>query len=91
MLVRRAVAQGLSARSSPPAFSGDARRALLWLMGDPDPVVRQTACRTVVDERDHDPVFADAMAAALDDADRLVRRAAVYGLASTAPNYRAIT
>ncbi|GGQ22147.1 hypothetical protein GCM10010215_53410 [Streptomyces virginiae] len=61
-LVRRAVAQGLNARSSPPAFSDDARRALLRLMADPDPVVRKTACRTVAEERDHDPVFADATA-----------------------------
>ncbi|WP_406840915.1 hypothetical protein ACICHK_40200 [Streptomyces sp. AHU1] len=79
--VRRAVAQGFSDRSSPPAFSGDARTALLALMADPDAVVRKTACRTVAEARDHNPVFADAMAALLDDADRLVQLAAVYGLA----------
>ncbi|MFD5752458.1 hypothetical protein ACFWH2_35210, partial [Streptomyces sp. NPDC127033] len=79
--VRRAVAQGLSALSSPPAFSGDARTALLGLMADPDAVVRKTACRVVAEGRDHDPAFADAMAAVLDDTDRLVQLAAVYGLA----------
>jgi hypothetical protein len=79
--VRRAVAQGLSALPSPPAFSGDARTALLELMADPDAVVRETACRVVAEGRDHDPVFADAMAAVLDDTDRPVRLAAVYGLA----------
>ncbi|WP_176735484.1 HEAT repeat domain-containing protein, partial [Actinacidiphila rubida] len=51
--VRRAVAQGLKALSSPPAFSGDARTALLRLMTDPDPVVRKTACRVVAEGRDH--------------------------------------
>ncbi|MFI8327346.1 hypothetical protein [Streptomyces sp. NPDC085529] len=80
--VRRAVAQGLSGwSSSPPAFSGDARTALLRLMADPDAVVRKTACCTVAVGQDHDPVFADTMAAALDDTDRLVQLAAVYGLA----------
>ncbi|MFJ4900837.1 HEAT repeat domain-containing protein [Streptomyces sp. NPDC088727] len=79
--VRRAVAQGLSALSSPPAFSGDARTALLGLMADPDAVVRKIACRVVAEGRYHDPVFADAMAAVLDDTDRLVQLAAIYGLA----------
>ncbi|MFF1777892.1 HEAT repeat domain-containing protein [Streptomyces virginiae] len=79
--VRRAVAQGLSALSSPPAFSGDARTALLRLMADPDAEVRKTACRVVAEGREHDPVFADAMAAVLDDSDRLVQLSAVYGLA----------
>lgn len=79
--VRRAVAQGLHVSSSPPALSGDARTALLGLMADPDAVVRKTACRVVAEGRDHDPVFADAMAAVLDDTDRLVQLAAVYGLA----------
>ncbi|MGW7064622.1 ankyrin repeat domain-containing protein [Streptomyces sp. NPDC054904] len=79
--VRRAVAQGFSEWSSPPAFSGDAGTALLQLMTDPDAVVRKTACCMVAEGRDNDPVFADAMAAALDDSDRLVRLAAVYGLA----------
>lgn len=79
--VRRAVAEGLGAFSSTPAFSGDARTALLRLMTDPDSVVRKTACRVVAEGRDHDPVFADATAAVLDDTNRLVRLAAVYGLA----------
>ncbi|MFE9467504.1 HEAT repeat domain-containing protein [Streptomyces virginiae] len=79
--VRRAVARGLSAWLSPPAFSGDARRALPQLIADPDAVVRKSACRTVAEQRDHDPVLADAMAAVLDDSDRLVQLAAVYGLA----------
>ncbi|MFJ6486700.1 MULTISPECIES: HEAT repeat domain-containing protein [unclassified Streptomyces] len=79
--VRRAVAQGFSEWSSPPAFSGDARTALLRLMTDPDAVVRKTACCVVAEGRDHDPNFADAMAAVLDDTNRLVRLAAVYGLA----------
>ncbi|MGA5065583.1 ankyrin repeat domain-containing protein [Streptomyces exfoliatus] len=81
--VRRAVAQGFISdwRSSPPAFSGDARTALLRLMTDPDPVVRKTACHTVAAGRDNDPAFAEAMVAALDDTDRLVQLAAVYGLA----------
>ncbi|MER6445503.1 ankyrin repeat domain-containing protein [Streptomyces venezuelae] len=79
--VRRVVAQGLSALSSPPAFSGDARTVLLRLMADPDAEVRKTACRVVAEGREHDPVFADAMAAVLDDADRLVQLSAVYGLA----------
>ncbi|MFE5693781.1 HEAT repeat domain-containing protein [Streptomyces erythrochromogenes] len=79
--VRRAVAQGFSAWSSPPAFSGEARTALLRLMTDPDPVVRKTACHMVAGGRDRDPVLADAMASALDDADRPVQLAAVYGLA----------
>ncbi|WP_405420251.1 HEAT repeat domain-containing protein [Streptomyces erythrochromogenes] len=79
--VRRAVAQGFSTRSSPPAYSGDARTALLRLMTDPDPVVRKTACHMVAVGRDRDPVLTDAMASALDDADRPVQLAAVYGLA----------
>ncbi|MEU5919963.1 hypothetical protein [Streptomyces sp. NPDC047141] len=80
--VRRAVAQGLSSwSSSPPAFSGDARTALLRLMTDPDALVRKTACCTVAVGRHHDAVFADVMAAALDDTDRLVQLAAVHGLA----------
>ncbi|MEU3430496.1 HEAT repeat domain-containing protein [Streptomyces gardneri] len=78
---RRAVAQGLRTLSSPPAFSGKARTALLGLMTDPDAVVRKTACCMVAEDRDHDPVFADAMAAVLDDTDRLVQLAAVHGLA----------
>ncbi|WP_164341054.1 HEAT repeat domain-containing protein [Streptomyces anulatus] len=79
--VRRAVAQGLRTSSSPPAFSGDARTALLGLMADPDAVVRKTACNRVAGGRANDPALADAMAAALDDTDRLVQLAAVYGLA----------
>ncbi|MFE4591437.1 HEAT repeat domain-containing protein [Streptomyces laurentii] len=79
--VRRAVAQGFSAWSSPPAFSGDARTALLRLMADPDAVVRKTACYAVAVGQHHDPVYTDAMAAALNDTDRLVQLAAVYGLA----------
>ncbi|MFD8862180.1 HEAT repeat domain-containing protein [Streptomyces vinaceus] len=79
--VRRAVAQGFSEWSSPPAFSGDARTALLRLMTDPDPVVRKAACHKVGGGRDNDPLFTDAMAAVLDDEDRLVQLAAVYGLA----------
>ncbi|WP_329404022.1 hypothetical protein OG523_06180 [Streptomyces virginiae] len=79
--VRRAVAQGFSEWSSPPALSGDARKALLRLIADPDAVVRKAACCTVAGARDNDPVLADAMAAVLGDADRLVQLAAVYGLA----------
>ncbi|MFC9588898.1 hypothetical protein ACFTUC_03725 [Streptomyces sp. NPDC056944] len=80
--IRRQVAHGLSSwSSSPPAFSGDARTALLRLMTDPDPGVRKTACYTVAVGQDHDPVFIEAMVAALDDTDRLVQLAAVYGLA----------
>lgn len=79
--VRRAVAQGFHGESSPPAFSRAARAALLRLMTDPDTVVRETACITVAVGGDHDPVFADAMAALLDDSDRSVQLAAVYGLA----------
>lgn len=79
--VRCAVAQGFSAWSSPPAFSGNARTALLRLMTDPDTLVRKTACHTVAVGRDKEPVLADAMTALLDDADRLVQLAAVYGLA----------
>ncbi|WP_158939440.1 HEAT repeat domain-containing protein [Streptomyces sp. NRRL S-87] len=80
--VRRAVAHGLTGgSSSPPAFSNDARAALLRLMADPDALVRKTACCTVAEGREHDPDLADAMAAVLDDPDRLVRLAAVYGLA----------
>lgn len=79
--VRCAVAQGFSEWSSPPAFSGDARRALLRLISDPDAVVRKTACRRIAEGRDNDPVLADAMAAVLGDVDRLVQLAAVYGLA----------
>ncbi|MFJ7629257.1 HEAT repeat domain-containing protein [Streptomyces sp. NPDC097595] len=79
--VRRAVAEGLHALSSPPTFSGDARTALLGLMADPDAVVRKSACGVVAESPDRDHVFADAMAAVLDDTDRLVQLAAVYGLA----------
>ncbi|MEU8437741.1 HEAT repeat domain-containing protein [Streptomyces sp. NPDC029216] len=79
--VRRAVAQGFGEWSSPPALSGDARKALLRLIADPDAVVRKTACCTVAEARDNDPVLPDAMAAVLGDADRLVQLAAVYGLA----------
>ncbi|MFE5770603.1 hypothetical protein ACFQ7O_19815 [Streptomyces sp. NPDC056485] len=50
-------------------------------MADPDAVVRKAACHTVAGGRDHDPVFAEAMAALLDDTDRMVRLSAVYGLA----------
>ncbi|MEV6582741.1 HEAT repeat domain-containing protein [Streptomyces sp. NPDC051582] len=79
--VRRAVVGGFSDLGSPPAFSGDARAALLRLMADPDARVRKAACHNVAGGRDHDPVFAEAMAALLDDPDRLVRLSAVYGLA----------
>ncbi|MFJ6463093.1 hypothetical protein ACIQM0_18970 [Streptomyces sp. NPDC091387] len=79
--VRCAVAQGFSEWSSPPAFSADARRALLQLITDPDAVVRKTACHRIAECRDNDPVLADAMAAVLGDADRLIQLAAVYGLA----------
>lgn len=79
--VRRAVAQGLGVLSCLPAFSCAARTVLPGLMADPDAVVRETACRVVAEGRDHDPVFADALAAALDDTDRPVQLAAVYGLA----------
>ncbi|MFI5548024.1 HEAT repeat domain-containing protein [Streptomyces sp. NPDC051815] len=81
--VRLAVASGCTGdpRSSPPAFSDDARTALLTLMTDPDPVVRKTACLTVAEYRDSHPALAEALAAALYDTDRPVRLAAVYGLA----------
>ncbi|MEU2075497.1 HEAT repeat domain-containing protein [Streptomyces sp. NPDC013489] len=79
--VRREVARGISTLASPPAFSGDARAALLRLMTDPDPVVRKAACYGVAGGRDNDPALADALAAALGDTDRLVQLAAVYGLA----------
>ncbi|UFR00302.1 ankyrin repeat domain-containing protein [Streptomyces sp. Go40/10] len=79
--VRRAVAQGLSAWSSPPVFSGAARAALRELMTDKEAVVREDACLTVAVGRDRDPALADALAALLDDADRRVRAVAVYGLA----------
>ncbi|MEV4943252.1 hypothetical protein [Streptomyces zaomyceticus] len=79
--VRRAVAQGLTSWSEPPGFPGDVREALLVLMTDVDAVVRRSACLTVAGGRDRDVVFADAMAALLDDADRRVRLVAVYGLA----------
>ncbi len=55
--------------SSPPAFSGDARAALLRLMTDPDPVVRKTACHTVAGGGTGIPSGTDAMASVLDDAD----------------------
>ncbi|MFD4692024.1 HEAT repeat domain-containing protein [Streptomyces sp. NPDC058463] len=71
--VRRAVAQGFSEWSSPPVLSGGARKALLRLIADPDAVVRKTACCTVAGARDNDPVLADALAAVLGDADRLVQ------------------
>ncbi|MEU1434464.1 HEAT repeat domain-containing protein [Streptomyces sp. NPDC005786] len=80
--VRHAVAQGFSNwQSSPPAPSGDARTPLLRLMTDPDPAVRKAACHNIAGGRDNDPAFAEAMAAALDDTDRLVQLSAVYGLA----------
>ncbi|SEC12871.1 HEAT repeat-containing protein [Streptomyces sp. 2231.1] len=77
--VRWAVAHGLSAASSPPAFSGPAREALLLLLNDPEPEVRQRACLTVADGRD--PALADVLAALLDDTDRRMQVIAVYGLA----------
>ncbi|MEU1228811.1 ankyrin repeat domain-containing protein [Streptomyces sp. NPDC005828] len=51
------------------------------LRTNPDPLVRKTACHTVARGGDNDPAFVEAMAAALDDTDRLVQLAAVYGLA----------
>ncbi|WP_405660133.1 HEAT repeat domain-containing protein [Streptomyces sp. NBC_01166] len=79
--VRRAVARGLGAWPSPPAFSGAVRTALRELMRDPEAGVRQDACLTFADGKDHDPVLIDAMAALMDDDDRHVRVIAVYGLA----------
>ncbi|MFB7447573.1 HEAT repeat domain-containing protein [Streptomyces sp. NPDC056194] len=79
--VRCAVARGLVPWSEPPVFSGDVREALLVLMTDPDAVMRRSACFTVAQGRDRDLVFADAMAALLDGADRQVQVVAVYGLA----------
>ncbi|MGQ4356001.1 hypothetical protein [Streptomyces drozdowiczii] len=79
--VRRAVAQGFSEWSSPPALSGDARTALLRLIADPDAVVRKAACGRVAGARDNDPLLADALAALLGDTDRMVQLTAVYGLA----------
>lgn len=74
--VRRAVAQGFISdwRSSPPTFSGDTRTALLRLMTDPDQWYGRRPA-TVAGGRDNDPAFAEAMAAALDDTDRLVQLA----------------
>ncbi|TQK49833.1 hypothetical protein FBY35_0107 [Streptomyces sp. SLBN-118] len=43
--------------------------------------MRQDACLTFADGKDHDPVLTDAMAALLDDEDRRVQVFAVYGLA----------
>lgn len=79
--VRCAVARGFGTWPELPAFSGDVRAALLALMTDMDTAVRRAACLTVAEGRDRDPVFADAMTALLDDADRRVRVVAVYGLA----------
>lgn len=79
--VRRTVAAGFGAWSSAPAFPRAVHKALLELMSDPEVVVRQYACLTVANGKDRDPVFADAMAALLDDADRGVQVVAVYGLA----------
>ncbi|MGA5194113.1 HEAT repeat domain-containing protein [Streptomyces exfoliatus] len=79
--LRWTVARGLSSWSEPPAVSDDVREALLVLMTDTDAVVRQSACRTGAEIRDRDLVFADAMAASLDDADCRVQLVAVYGLA----------
>ncbi|MFJ6867595.1 HEAT repeat domain-containing protein [Streptomyces termitum] len=79
--VRCAVARGLHAWSSPPAFSGGARTALLRLMADPDATVRSAACHTVAFGGGADPGLLDAMAVLLDDADRLVGVTAVSGLA----------
>ncbi|MFD3654616.1 HEAT repeat domain-containing protein [Streptomyces sp. NPDC058620] len=73
------MATGLS--SWPPDFSEGVRKSLLVLMTDPDAQVRQSACRTVAEGKDRDPVFADAMAVLLDDADRRVRVIAMHGLA----------
>ncbi|MER6430433.1 HEAT repeat domain-containing protein [Streptomyces sp900105245] len=79
--VRWAAAYGLSAWTSPPAFSGPAREALLQLLNDPEPEVRQRACLTVAEGRDRDPALADVLAALLDDTDRRIQVVAVYGLA----------
>ncbi|MFD9407001.1 HEAT repeat domain-containing protein [Streptomyces sp. NPDC059989] len=79
--LRCAVARGLGTWPELPAFSASARAALLVLMTDTDTVVRRSACLAVAEGRDRDPVFTDAMAALLDDADRRVRVVAVYGLA----------
>ncbi|MFF5705566.1 HEAT repeat domain-containing protein [Streptomyces sp. NPDC012794] len=79
--VRREVANGFGTWTEPPGFSDEVREALLVLMTDPDARVRQGACLTAGRDRGRDPVLADAMAARLDDADRRVQVAAVYGLA----------
>ncbi|WP_406364899.1 HEAT repeat domain-containing protein [Streptomyces sp. NBC_01546] len=79
--VRCAVARGFGTCPETPACTDDVREALLVLMTDMDSVVRRAACLTVAEGRDHDPVFADAMAALLDDTDRRVQVTAVYGLA----------
>ncbi|MFF7976700.1 ankyrin repeat domain-containing protein [Streptomyces sp. NPDC007905] len=79
--VRQAVAQGFSTWSSPPVFSDAVRKALLELITDPEAAVRQYACLTVAEGKDRDPVFTNALAALLDDADRRVQTIAVYGLA----------
>ncbi|WP_326778173.1 HEAT repeat domain-containing protein [Streptomyces sp. NBC_01445] len=79
--IRCAVASGFGTWPEPPAFLDEVREALLVLMTDTDAAVRQTACRTVAEGKDHDPVFAHAMAALLDDADRRVQVTAAYGLA----------
>ncbi|MFJ6851149.1 HEAT repeat domain-containing protein [Streptomyces sp. NPDC091271] len=68
--VRRAVARGLGAWPSPPAFSGAVRTALRELMRDPEAGVRQDACLTFTDGKDHDPALIEAMAALMDDEDR---------------------
>ncbi|MFJ6432481.1 HEAT repeat domain-containing protein [Streptomyces sp. NPDC091416] len=78
--VRRAVASGLGTWFEPPAFSDDVREALLVLMTDADPAVRQDACYTVGNSRDRARSLADAMFALLEDADRRVRVNAVEGL-----------
>ncbi|MEU8589542.1 hypothetical protein AB0C59_21470 [Streptomyces sp. NPDC048664] len=79
--IRGTVARGLSSGSEPSAYSAEVRDALMVLMTDIDTAVRRDACLTVGDGRDRDPVLADALAARLDDVDRQVQVAAVYGLA----------
>lgn len=79
--VRCAVARGVGTWPEAPAFPDDVREALLVLMTDVDTVVRRAACLTVAEGGDRGPVFTDAMAALLDDADRRVQVTAVYGLA----------
>ncbi|MEU8763927.1 hypothetical protein [Streptomyces sp. NPDC048659] len=79
--VRRSVAAGIRRHPDGPHLSDGAREALLTLLADPDAEVRRSACFSAAAAGSGDPALTEVVAVLLDDPERPVQLAALYGLA----------